>query len=1722
MNRKIVNNTKTMLFIFMIIIIGISVLIYPSSSRKKQTGYFENQLIDDWNSQQLNAIVQGMPPLGNRIENPHIRYNSTASTIPSWRIDATNDVFSGTTQNVRISNSSTTNNFRNLQGFSSFRLISDNQSGVFSSKSVGTVPSSGSNAAFYLLAQTAKLVPGKKYYFKAELSSALGSNRVALNIYPGTQTAGNGILATTNETITGDQSQYYELEFVAPQENVTLSIRHIRRNTDATLRIHQVGFYLEDDYILQNDLNDLFQTLELKNLKLDTLTSINEKIASIQNRLTNNPNLYSPEVKKYVEDALVTAINQRDQFVNIYNKIDSAYTDDTKQNLKPEINQEYLNNLLNDINQVTNEAFKNDFIQKYTELNRIYELRKEGQSRKEEYALIAEEKKKQIDLLNYLTDEEKQNYKDRITDELDKFNKSIDESKQMSDYDTIENEFNTNVGNIVSKASDIEKVRAKAESLSQMIRQLENLSNDEKADHLEQIRITRNQAIGNIKNAENANQITEAFQNGITKLEDVFLKANQISAKNELEVLASKETIKIENLKSIDEDKIKTYLKDIKDKLEDAITSISEANTKEEVLNFKETAKPKIILITLNATKENAKFELEEYAKDKTTEPFSTELSKIISDYQTEIDKITDIDDVEDKVNEAKKAIDLQVEKEKSVNDLEKIILEIKTKIDQEGNFSHLTQEEKDDYKASLDALLEERKKDIYSKTTIDDVKTEKELIEKELQEILLNVGKQNAKKNLEKIKNSHENLITDLKLSPERTADYEGLLSDAVTNAETAINRRTNQDTVDYEEENGIKNLNKILLDAQKESYSKKLDEALALHLGELEGLTNLGETKAEFEAALRKVVTDAKEEINNQDTLEDVITIYDKAIRDLLREYRSAEQQNSGEYSNAKTSYQSDLAAKAQAMKDIINSMNYLGDKKAGYTPKIDQIVTDGNAAMDALEGEDKALLRQEYNNAVQKLEEQLLDARIENEKGRSIESITNRYAQAINVLKTVSPLTEKQEAEHKATLDKALSDGISAIGELKSLAEIAAKREEIITEIDKVYPRAHRDKSYNEVMNTYNYVNDQIDNVLTHLSDDRKNALKQETLVIITNLKEDIDAEPTIEAAHQLALSKINELNKILLDGKLENQNEIQIKKDELIAALNKKASDAIAQIEGYDSLTPGEKKRFIEEEIERIKLSGIKQIENAATYEEAIQIHDEKVKQIDEVLLNAKRENAYGEIEEHVLDLLDGGSISQEVARIVVENFYEISQETDYVKIDEIVEKTKKLLTETILSEILETQKYVKEQLESYAKDPNLDAIKDIIEQKMNEVDQHNYNSPSEVNGIIEEGKKLIDEHFKSLVDEVKDKVRKELEEVAYKPISPENKEIIEEQANKVDIDNYDKPDIIEEIINEGKDKINNQNKEELEKAKEDVKKELEEHASKPITEEEKEIIEEHVNKIDDKNYSDKESVDKIIQDGKEALDKQKAIDAVKKVYEEKKNTGFYKGEDLKAIEDIYYKAVEDITKATDNIRAIRQEAINNLNNIKVKEVTTGDFSYGNGNIEYKDGSPKVITSIMNQEGMLAGTQIKIEVGNLTKDKIKELENLIKSNNLDLLSNKKIIAKYNISLMTQDGIIITEFEGRYEVRILLTKDMRNIEKPIVFHQGTELKILNTKLESGWLIFETEHFSEFYLMEESKTNMLDNLLDYIIILLSVTILIEILIILIKKRRKYIRNIQ
>jgi len=129
---------------------------------------------------------------------------------------------------------------------------------------------------------------------------------------------------------------------------------------------------------------------------------------------------------------------------------------------------------------------------------------------------------------------------------------------------------------------------------------------------------------------------------------------------------------------------------------------------------------------------------------------------------------------------------------------------------------------------------------------------------------------------------------------------------------------------------------------------------------------------------------------------------------------------------------------------------------------------------------------------------------------------------------------------------------------------------------------------------------------------------------------------------------------------------------------------------------------------------------------------------------------------------------------------------------------------------------------------------------------------------------------------------------------------------------------------------------------------------------------------------------------------------------------------------------------------------------------------------------------------------------------TESTVKELKKVIK--------RQLVLAQLDISLIDDKDNIITEYEGIYKIRIFIPEEIRQRENmQIVFISDNEIEVFDITRDGNWISFETDHFSDFYLLgdliETDEEYKVINLW-WLIILLSVLAILLAIAILFKRK--------
>ena len=252
---------------------------------------------------------------GNKLANPYIQYSSSAVSIPNWQLLATNNIYQGQGNPALISQTVSGNRREVVSNKGNgFQVIPSNNAYNYTSYTAATTATAG----FMNISQTFNnLVKGSTYYFRAEVR---GNATIALLVYPGTANSGSNVLYGDSFTLTSQTtSRIVEVAFKATQAQNTINIRHMKIASATTLNIRRIGFYGQDDYLIEKKMNSLFT--DATRTKIDPDLSYEDFmkiLTELKNEILANPGKYSADVLASINAKIAEA-------EALWNSMDTVY-----------------------------------------------------------------------------------------------------------------------------------------------------------------------------------------------------------------------------------------------------------------------------------------------------------------------------------------------------------------------------------------------------------------------------------------------------------------------------------------------------------------------------------------------------------------------------------------------------------------------------------------------------------------------------------------------------------------------------------------------------------------------------------------------------------------------------------------------------------------------------------------------------------------------------------------------------------------------------------------------------------------------------------------------------------------------------------------------------------------------------------------------------------------------------------------------------------------------------------------------------------------------------------------------------------------------------------------------------------------------------------------------------------------------------------------------------
>ena len=571
-----------------------------------------------------------------------------------------------------------------------------------------------------------------------------------------------------------------------------------------------------------------------------------------------------------------------------------------------------------------------------------------------------------------------------------------------------------------------------------------------------------------------------------------------------------------------------------------------------------------------------------------------------------------------------------------------------------------------------------------------------------------------------------------------------------------------------------------------------------------------------------------------------------------------------------------------------------------------------------------------------------------------------------------------------------------------------------------------------------------------------------------------------------------------------------------------------ADVTEKLEAYDEAVQGAQDAGYDDTaaLEQAKDEALDAIEGAGT---AGEIADAK----EEGLLGLDKAEAVIELEgyltdedpDHIRDLVtgaDGGAAqiggaqsAEEIEAIVEKVKTEIDaarfeEENDTADFDGVASDDKASLEEALenyekLDEAVRDQldEAVRDQLDEAVRDQLDEAVRDQLDEtvrdQLDETARDQLDETAREEGYAGYPSKVEDMIAKAELEAAREEIIAQVEELVREHDGENVKDILAEQLDKVNGIEYrphtsdeDRADYLESV------------KEQLNAALEEAQMQIghAQHQQRV----ENQLAEEIADKVDSGRYSEeqKEALDQILAQAKDEI------------------------ADVLAGTDEASQAA-----AAEKLEQILSDALDKLDESPVSSVTVGDIkpdktpSVEGGTGDYEEGYDGSIWGIVtNVSGMPGSIELVIE--ETDADKQHEIESAAKNGALvaaegsaltesemqDLVAQKDIKCVLDIYLR-HNGVIITEFEGYYRIKVLLPEQMRSMSGLQVVYVADDgsVQVYDTAIEDGmYLTFTTAHFSNFYILGDKVVD-----LWWLIILLAVILVIELILIvwLLKQRR-------
>ncbi|STD07115.1 DUF1542 domain-containing protein [Erysipelothrix rhusiopathiae] len=1411
-----------------------------------------------------NEQEELFPFRGNKLQNPYLRYGPSDTSIPNWVISSTNNILSGEKRGT-ISKTSK-NGFRDI-GMPNYLVGTQNNSdtSTFKSKSYRTSESSSNAAAaFMLFGQTMKLQANREYYFRAEIKSSNGNNDGVLNIYPGDRTSGPNVLASQKYSV-GNKMMIVSLPFTPTGDgNVTVSLRHFANaKQDTHLEIHRMGFFLKDDYLIQEEAHALFNDSEFKELVGKDTAEIQKNIDAIRSKITASDNPYAEDVKEYVNGLLNKAQTLIDQAESIEASIKDTYENFDEKVLKGDVTQDTIDELKKRIEEVSSPGLKEKLTNDLKEVERVYDLQELKPVLKEELEKKANDAIKEIEDLKNVPESEKQEKIEAIQKELENGKKVIDDAKTREDATDAKDNSSGNIDKIISDVSLVDRkneskseLDKKAEDAKKEIDTLPNLTEDEK------------------QKAKDA--IDQKTKDGKDAIDQGTTPKDVEDAKNTTDT-SVKETVD------------QSVLQDVKNKAKKDLEAKAD-----------ETKKAIDTLPGISQeAKDKAKGEIENVLNKGLEGVESGEsvdvINQVVTDTKTEMNAIKDaiIKENDDSINALindKKAI-LNAEAEKAKETI--------------GKLENVSQTEKDDAKKAIDRAVTEAANELDKATTPSDIDSiynqGKGVIDKVVIKTELADAKIDAINALQKKSEAVRDAINSME---SLTDDEKNAANNEINQTlEQSIQRINQTQDVNVLPENlqiGMDELDALLVkyeqinsdkfNNQKENLKTELDKKAEDAKKEIDTLPNLTEDeKQKAKDAIDQKTKDGKDAIDQGTTpkdVEDAKNTTDTSVKETVDQSNLLDSKNKAK---------KDLEAKADETKKAIDALPGISqeakDKAKGEIDNalnkglegvetgksvdvINKVVTDTKNEMDAI----KDAIVKENNDSI--------DALI-NDKKSNLDAEAKKAKEVIDKLENLSQ-TEKDDA--KKLIDETVSDTSKELDKATTPSDINTIYNQGKTNIGNVVIKAELDDAKTKAIKDLNAKAEEVRKLIADkpaLSDQQRSDANDEINKTLAEAIKRIEDTTVINEVPDNLKTGIDELDAIEQKYEAKNNENLDKKKEDSKSDLDKKSEDAKKEIDKLPNLTDDEKQKA-KDDIDQKNQDGKGAIDQSNDPKEIDKVIDTTDKGINDIV----DDNKLLDTKNKAKDDLDKKA---EDAKKEIDKLPNLTEDEKQKAKDDVDQKTKE-------GKDAIDQGTTPKDVED-AKNTTNTAVKDIVDQST--LQDAKNKAKKDLEAKADETKKAIDV-LPGLSQEIKNKAKGEIENALSNGLQNIETGKSIEDVNKVVSETKTEMDAI-------KDALIKENFESLEKLKDDKKANLNAEAEK---------AKETIDKLENLSQADKDKakkvIDQTVNNASKELDKAPTPSDINTIYNQGKTdigNVVVKAE----LDDAKIKAVADLKAKADEVR-----------------------------------------------------------------------------------------------------------------------------------------------------------------------------------------------------------